>query len=507
MPCLQGPYLNGSGSGVVNDSSYKWAITNLPLFDASDADIVSAYYYRAKTYRSHLIQTDWADIKHVVSEFGPSVPWGGVYGSINAAAGHHLSEGRWLRDPEYMDGLTRFWIGSQVGGGPTGSPSGGAGSFEPGVGHFANGTRGASGGCPYSSWILTGAVKRLAVKGDLDLGTDIRGDVVRFADLLPMMVEWWESRSLQLRVDCVVANNGSSEGPDKTCLDLPPSELTPYCYIMADGWDAMEGSVSGGGCRPTIGAMMWSEARAIATVANATGNATLAAQFDRRASWIQQWYLEHLWSEEAQWLTVFKEGRTFHGPGGCSGNTLKNQSEWGERDPNLRARKHISLRHIRKAAARVCTLWLMWVPIARVAVTTAAASRRCQSRPACIPTFLSAPQRRRPHPLQAIVRSAPPPRPRQAGRSTRALGSVASRSRSVSCSVSDPPTTLGSPHTIQAGRNMMACGRHCSTPQMASGLSGGQRLLSGAPRASTSLQTQRHAAGQAQAGHTKRRVC
>jgi hypothetical protein len=73
------------------------------------------------------------------------------------------------------------------------------------------------------------------------------------------------------------------------------------------GWDAMEGSVSGDGCRPTIGAMMWSEALAIAAVASSTGgaNATLlAAQFEQRAAWIRAWYLEKLWSDEAQFLGV-----------------------------------------------------------------------------------------------------------------------------------------------------------------------------------------------------------
>ena len=69
------------------------------------------------------------------------------------------------------------------------------------------------------------------------------------------------------------------QNSNRTCLDLPPLPAAaggkdlPYCYTMADGWDAMEGSVSGDGCRPTIGAMMWSEALAIATVANSTGAA------------------------------------------------------------------------------------------------------------------------------------------------------------------------------------------------------------------------------------------
>ena len=112
------------------------------------------------------------------SEFGPTVSWGGIYGTINAAAGHHLSEGRWLRDRSYMDGLARFWIGSQAmdqrfpASGNTSS-----GAFEPSIGHFANGTRGNTGSCPYSSWILTGALKVAAVKGDLTLGEDMHGSL------------------------------------------------------------------------------------------------------------------------------------------------------------------------------------------------------------------------------------------------------------------------------------------------------------------------------------------
>ena len=324
-----GPYLNGSGVGVVNESSFQWAVANLPLFDSSDADLTSAYYFRAKSYRAHLVQTDWSDIKHVASEFGPAVSWGGVYGSINAAAGHHISEGRWLRDRSYNDGLVRFWIGSQAGGGPSGNTSSGA--FEPGIGHFANGTRGQTGGCAYSSWILSAALKHAHVRGNLSLGLDFHGRPVGFVDVLPLMVSWWESRSLQLRVDCIWANNGSTRSTgDTRCFDEPvgPAEL-PICYIMADGWDAMEGSVSGNGCRPTIGAMMIDEALAVATVANLTGNMTLGATFTKRASRVRDWYLAHLWSDESAFLGVYKQAWEFSGMGGCSQSTLNNQTDPG----------------------------------------------------------------------------------------------------------------------------------------------------------------------------------
>ena len=62
---------------------------------------------RIKSYKSHIVPTEFIDFTHLVSEFGPSVPWGGPYGTINAAAGHHLTEGRWIRDSSYMDQLVR----------------------------------------------------------------------------------------------------------------------------------------------------------------------------------------------------------------------------------------------------------------------------------------------------------------------------------------------------------------------------------------------------------------
>ena len=96
---------------------------------------------------------------------------------------------------------------------------------------------------------------------------------------------------------------------------------------MADGWDAMEGSVSGNGCRPTMGAMMISEAAAIATVANATGNTTLGSIFTTRAEIVKEFWLSHMWNAESQFIGVYKEGAEFSGMGGCTEATLHNQSD------------------------------------------------------------------------------------------------------------------------------------------------------------------------------------
>lgn len=50
------------------------------------------------------------EVGHVVTEFLPSVSWAGPYNTIVAAAGHHIYEGRWLRDSAILDDYTRFWL-------------------------------------------------------------------------------------------------------------------------------------------------------------------------------------------------------------------------------------------------------------------------------------------------------------------------------------------------------------------------------------------------------------
>ena len=37
--------------------------------------------------------------------------WAGPYNTISAAAGHHIYEGRWLRNPAVVDNYTTFWLG------------------------------------------------------------------------------------------------------------------------------------------------------------------------------------------------------------------------------------------------------------------------------------------------------------------------------------------------------------------------------------------------------------
>ncbi len=92
---------------VPNARAWDFIEHNVPLLDCPDKEIEEIYYFRWWTFRKHLKQTPDG---FVLSEFLPAVGWAGKYNTISCAAGHHLHEGRWLFDPQYLDDYSRFWL-------------------------------------------------------------------------------------------------------------------------------------------------------------------------------------------------------------------------------------------------------------------------------------------------------------------------------------------------------------------------------------------------------------
>ena len=91
---------------IPNSQAGAFLSNNIPLFDCPDKQFEETYYYRWWSYRKHLTRTPtgW-----VITEFLPAVPWASIYNTISCAAGHHLYEGRWLRDTAFVDDYARFW--------------------------------------------------------------------------------------------------------------------------------------------------------------------------------------------------------------------------------------------------------------------------------------------------------------------------------------------------------------------------------------------------------------
>lgn len=94
-------------NSIPNARVWDFLQANVPLFECPDKEFERTYYFRWWTYRKHIKQTPdgW-----VVTEFLPKVPWSGKHNTICCPAGHHFYEGRWLRDPSYLNDYARFWF-------------------------------------------------------------------------------------------------------------------------------------------------------------------------------------------------------------------------------------------------------------------------------------------------------------------------------------------------------------------------------------------------------------
>ena len=84
-----------------------WYLDNIPFFECSDKEIEQVYYYRWKLYKAHIRnigRNNW-----VITEFINHVSWDREpYCTINAASMHHIYEGRWLKDPRYLNGYINY---------------------------------------------------------------------------------------------------------------------------------------------------------------------------------------------------------------------------------------------------------------------------------------------------------------------------------------------------------------------------------------------------------------
>jgi hypothetical protein len=92
---------------IPNTAAWSFLSTNIPLFECPDPTLERTYYFRWWTFRKHLRLTPDG---YIITEFLPPVPWAGKHNSINCPAGHHFYEGRWLRDPRYLDDYGVFWF-------------------------------------------------------------------------------------------------------------------------------------------------------------------------------------------------------------------------------------------------------------------------------------------------------------------------------------------------------------------------------------------------------------
>jgi hypothetical protein len=229
---------------VSNSNSWAWLKKEIPLFECPDREVEEMYYFRWWSFRKHLERTPNG---FVLTEFLTRPT------PISSALGHHLMEGRWLHDQDFLDDYVRHWFRDDASRQQLHK---------------------------YSDWLADALYQRYLVTGDKKFVTSQLKDLVRDFE------QWQQERQ---------ATNG--------------------LFWQYDVRDAMEESISGSrvdrNLRPTINSYMFGNARAIANIARLAGNERLAADFDAKSDQLRRLVQEKLWNSSAEFFEVLHTNGTF----------------------------------------------------------------------------------------------------------------------------------------------------------------------------------------------------
>lgn len=241
-------------NSIHNQDALDFMVDNIPRFQCPDEAVQRTWYYRWWTYRKHLRQTEdgW-----VVTEFYPDVNWAGKHNTINCPVGHQIYEGRWLRNPQYINEYISFHFGE--GGNPGGETK------------------------HYSNWLTDAIYAHYLVSGD-------QAFVTRLLDEL-------------------IANHRaySKDGTGHHAQSRFLKDLGLYWQI--DSWDGSELSISGHGVRPGLNSYLYGGAVAIANIADLAGRMDVAQAYRQEAEALKQTIQARLWDPDARFFKTLRDAR------------------------------------------------------------------------------------------------------------------------------------------------------------------------------------------------------
>ena len=228
-------------TAIPNAQAWDWLKENVPFFTCPDRDVERTYFYRWWAFRKHITRTPKG---FIMTEFLRPVKHATDFNAISCALGHHLAEGRWLRDRKYFDQYLQFWLRSGEGGGLQR--------------HLHQ----------YSGWLAAATYERWLVNGDKEF-------LLSLLDALILDYTTWERDRL-----------------------LPDGLFWQY-----DVRDGMEESASGSrvakNARPTINSYMYGNAVAIAEIAVLAGRDATAKEYSAKAARLRSLVEEQLWDRQA----------------------------------------------------------------------------------------------------------------------------------------------------------------------------------------------------------------
>lgn len=230
---------------ISNRQSWTWMTVNIPFFECPDKSFEQIYYFRWWTFRKHIKKTPDG---FVFTEFLDKVGHSGIYNTISCALGHHIYEGTWLQDKQYIDDYARFWY------------VGNKGDLQP---HFHR----------YSNWGTWALYRRYLVNRDRAFVTGLLDAFVRDYQA------WTKEKGL---------NNG--------------------LYWQYDVRDGMEESISGSrkekNARPPLNSYMYANAVAISKVAELSDKKPVAEKYAQKAARLKSLVHELMWDSDARFFKV-----------------------------------------------------------------------------------------------------------------------------------------------------------------------------------------------------------
>ncbi len=234
-----------------------WYEANIPFVEVPDQEIQDVYYYRWQVHKEALKYTNPKD-GYILSEFLGPVGYSAPDGGISAAAGHHVYEGRWVRDQQYLDDYLAYWLR-----GPGSGPKTQSDFLNEYTTDWAH---------QYSFWVADAMYNRAAVTGDWQFAREYR----------PELERQWDRYDPQFNEELGLY----WQAPVWDAM-----EFTASSYQAPDG-DAYHG---GEGYRPTLNSYQYGDAKAIAELARMDGDAATAERYEARAADLKTAMNEKLW--------------------------------------------------------------------------------------------------------------------------------------------------------------------------------------------------------------------
>ena len=237
----------GATPAIPNAKAWEWMEQNIPLFDCPQQDFEQMYYYRWWTLRKHIETLPKGG--YAMTEFIVPRNYADKYNLISSALGHHIHESRWLRDPQYLNGILDTW-------------------------YHGNDGKAMAKLSFYSSWAPASVWDRYLVDGNKKEAKALLND-------LDAEYKVWDAKQWK---------NG--------------------LYWQYDVRDAMEETISGGrrekNARPSINSYMYGNAKGIANIARMSGDEEKARRYEAKAQELKQLVERNLWDADQKFFEVYK---------------------------------------------------------------------------------------------------------------------------------------------------------------------------------------------------------